>query len=260
VLLNLLGNATKFTAKGTITLTVKAEPLSACALRLNCSVRDTGIGMDARRQEEIFKPFAQADSSTARRFGGTGLGLSISKALVELMGGEITLTSEEGKGSEFVFSVELATCESAGEGDAAQSQAGIQSFEGKTVLVVEDNEVNREIADVLLSDMGLTLEFAGNGEEAVAVFLEKDYDLIFMDIRMPIMDGLEATRRIRDIEQERSRATTGLPCPKRVPIIAMTANAMMEDREASKEAGMDGHISKPIDVAEIRTVLNRLLS
>jgi signal transduction histidine kinase/ActR/RegA family two-component response regulator len=254
VLLNLLGNSVKFTSEGSITLRVSTQSLPSGSVRLDCSVQDTGIGMSTQRQEDIFKPFAQADSSTARRFGGTGLGLSISKALVELMGGEITLTSIESKGSSFSFSIELSPSTDVDE-DRVEEAIHNHSYEGYSVLVVEDNEVNQEIADAVLTDMGLKLAFAGNGVEGVAAFLEKDYDLIFMDIRMPIMDGLEATRRIRELEKERSLLASGSEHPLHVPIIAMTANAMLEDREASREAGMDGHVSKPIDIAEIQAVL-----
>jgi CheY-like chemotaxis protein len=262
VLLNLLGNAVKFTKEGSITLSIGAQMTPEGALRIDCSVRDTGIGMDAEQTANIFKPFTQADNSTARRFGGTGLGLSISKALVELMGGEITVDSEPGKGSTFSFFVLFKPYD--GETEERQripDAASLQSYEGFTVLVVEDTDINREIAKALMSEMGFETDLAENGEEGVEAFLRKEYDLIFMDIRMPVMDGLEATRKIRQLEAGRDQIEQPAhqTHPAHVPIIAMTANAMQEDREASSEAGMDGHISKPIIIEEVQAILYREL-
>jgi CheY-like chemotaxis protein len=261
ILLNLLGNAVKFTAQGSVTLEIGTRSLPSGALLLDCAVRDTGIGMDARQQENILKPFTQADSSTARKFGGTGLGLSISKALVELMGGEIVIKSESGKGSEFSFFIKTEPYEGASETTSSATQDDIANrrYEGFTILVAEDNEINQEIAEALLSEMGFSIDIAEDGEACVRAFAEKDYDLIFMDIRMPVMDGLAATREIRRIERERAALRTSAAHPPRVPIIAMTANAMQEDRDAGAEAGMDGHISKPISIDEIRSVLYRTL-
>ncbi|MDR2087891.1 MAG: response regulator [Clostridiales Family XIII bacterium] len=258
ILLNLLGNAVKFTPQGDITLELEAVPAEDGMLRLSCVVRDTGIGMDAQQLENILKPFAQADSSTARKFGGTGLGLSISKALVELMGGSLTVKSTPNAGSEFSFSVLLAPY----DGDATAKQSAPDDevlqcrYDGRSLLIVEDNEINQVVAETLLSEMGFSIDIAENGRQGVDAFLRKSYDLIFMDIRMPVMDGLDAAREIR--RAEAAGALSGAPAP-RVPIIAMTANAMREDRELSHEAGMDGHISKPIDIAEIRSVLYKFL-
>ncbi|WP_245534726.1 ATP-binding protein [Treponema primitia] len=251
ILLNLLGNAAKFTLQGTIRLEIRARPLPAGRLRLDCAVKDTGIGMSADQQEALFKPFSQADSSTARKFGGTGLGLSISKAMAELMGGAITVSSEPGKGSVFAFFVELGSA-----GDEQEESAGIESaadsqrYDGKSFLLVEDNAINQEIAVAILSELGATVDTAENGEAGLRAFLRKDYSLIFMDIRMPVMDGFESTRQIRASSKHDART---------VPIIAMTANAMQEDRDASREAGMNGHVSKPIDIIEVKNVLYREL-
>ncbi|MDR0875392.1 MAG: response regulator [Clostridiales Family XIII bacterium] len=259
VLLNLLGNAVKFTKEGSITLSIRAQTTADGDLRIDCSVRDTGIGMDAEQAAHVFTPFTQADSSTARQFGGTGLGLSISKALVELMGGGITVTSEPCGGSDFSFYVLFAPYDGeAGNRHLTPDAAALQSYEGFTVLVVEDNDINREIAKALMSEMGFETDMVENGEEGVEAFLQKDYDLIFMDIRMPVMDGLEATRRIRGIETNRNR-TEPEAHPSHVPIIAMTANAMQEDRDASEASGMDGHISKPIIIEELQAILYRML-
>ena len=247
VLLNLLGNAAKFTLKGQISLRMGARQLPDGKLRLDCDVKDTGIGMSEEQQKALFKPFSQADSSTSRKFGGTGLGLSISKALVELMGGIINVSSEAGKGSSFSFFVELepATGTDKLKEDKEKLWENAR-YDGHRLLLVEDNEINQEIARTILTELGAQVDVAHNGEEGVNAFLARNYALIFMDVRMPVMDGLEATRRIR--ASHKHDATT-------VPIIAMTANAMQEDREATKNAGMNGHIAKPIDVNELKSAL-----
>ncbi len=251
VLLNLLGNASKFTLEGSITLSMSARTEPSGRLRLSCAVADTGIGMSLEEQEALFRPFSQADSSTSRKFGGTGLGLSISKALVELMGGGISVTSEPGKGSSFSFFVELDPADGPPEspeyGGAPETGA---RYDGRNFLLVEDNAINQEIALAVLSELGATVDVAGNGEEGVRAFLAKEYDLILMDVRMPVMDGLEATRRIR---------ASGKGGAGTVPVIAMTANAMQEDKDACRDAGMNGHIAKPIDMAELNAALFRHL-
>ncbi|MDR1574229.1 MAG: response regulator [Clostridiales Family XIII bacterium] len=261
ILLNLLGNAVKFTAQGSVTLELKAEPAADGMFRVHCAVRDTGIGMTDRQISNIFKPFTQADSSTARKFGGTGLGLSISKALVGLMGGDLSITSTPDVGSAFLFSVVLAP--HAGSDAETEKLSGDeianQRYDGYSLLVVEDNEINQVVAETLLSEMGFAVDIAEDGRQGVDAFLRKAYDLIFMDIRMPVMDGLSAAREIRLAEADRASSGANDARPSHVPIIAMTANAMREDRELSYEAGMDGHISKPIDTEEIRSVLYGIL-
>ncbi|MDR2665511.1 MAG: response regulator [Oscillospiraceae bacterium] len=261
ILLNLLGNAVKFTLCGTISLELAAQQIDGGKLRLHCAVRDTGIGMNREQMENITKPFTQADSSTARKYGGTGLGLSISRALVELMGGTLSVASAPDEGSEFSFSVVLephSGQSGAQRGTDSGAAEGLR-YDSYSLLVVEDNEINQIIVDTLLKEMGFSVDLAENGRQGVDAFLEKSYDLIFMDIRMPVMDGLLATREIRSIEA--GWAVSGVPAgrPARVPIIAMTANAMQEDRELTREAGMDGHVSKPIDIGEIRSVLRTAL-
>ncbi len=247
VLLNLLGNAAKFTLQGSIALNMEAALLPEGKLRLSCAVKDSGIGMDQEQQDALFKPFSQADSSTSRKFGGTGLGLSISKALVQCMGGDIGVASMPGQGSTFSFFVDLEPFDGSPESGEEKDRLWEDArYEGSTFLLVEDNDINQEIAVAVLSELGVTVDVAGNGEEGLKAFLEKNYDLILMDVRMPIMDGLEATRRIRASAKHDAA---------RVPIIAMTANAMREDREASKAAGMNGHIAKPIDVNELKSAL-----
>lgn len=253
VLLNLLGNAVKFTSSGSVALEIAASALTPDTVRLNCMVKDTGIGISKEKIEQLFKPFSQADSSTARTFGGTGLGLFISKALIELMGGEIAVTSKPGEGSVFSFYVLLSQYngQDIEETEALTDEALDHRYVDCQALLAEDNDINREIAIVVLGDFGFQIDTAHNGVEAVEAFQKKRYDLIFMDIRMPIMDGFEATRRIRAIEAEKGET--------RIPIIAMTANAMKEDREASKEAGMDAHIAKPLNLAEIQQALKSVL-
>ena len=247
VLLNLLGNAVKFTLQGFITLYMKATLLPEGRLRLDCSVEDSGIGMDQEQVSMLFKPFSQVDSSTSRKFGGTGLGLAISKTLVEQMGGTISVISEPNRGSTFSFFVEVIPFDGTLKPEEEKEQPWKDArYDGFCFLLVEDNSVNQEVAASILSSMGSEVHIASNGEEGVSAFLEKDYDFIFMDIRMPIMDGFEATKRIRASEKHDAAS---------VPIFAMTANVMLEDREASEAAGMNGHIAKPINLEELKSVL-----
>jgi Signal transduction histidine kinase len=258
ILFNIVGNAVKFTQEGSVTLRVSAQEAAENKLQLNFSVEDTGIGMDDQQQQAVFKSFTQADSSTARKFGGSGLGLSISKALIELMGGEIGVTSTLSKGSTFRYTIFAENYEGGEEQelDEQSAAAPLQSYEGFTVLLVEDNEINQEIAKAILEDMGLTVDIANDGREGVAAFEAKTYDLIFMDIRMPVMDGIEATQEIREIE--RKSVKFGYT-PPHTPIIAITANVMQADRDATSAVGMDGHISKPIVIEEIRAILKKML-
>ncbi len=251
VLLNLLGNATKFTKKGTVTLNVHAQNLPNNTVRIDCAITDTGIGMTATQQQELFKPFSQADTSTSRKFGGTGLGLSICKALVELMGGEIGVTSTEGEGSTFFFHVILEPYAHEGESASAADAPWMNArYEGYEFLLVEDNIVNQEIALAVLGEFGVNVDVANNGKEAVSMFETKDYALILMDVRMPVMDGMEATRAIRASAKHDAN---------KVPIVAMTANAMEEDKEETRSAGMNGHIAKPIDMDELKQVFYKVL-
>jgi len=257
-LFNIVGNAIKFTSTGSIKLRIFAADAPDNKLRIHFAIRDTGIGMDNAQLQKVFKPFTQADSSTARNFGGTGLGLSISKALIEQMGGKMGVTSVLGEGSEFTFDV-LTEHYDGGEcytADDAYADAINQKYDGFRLLLTEDNEINQEIAKTILEDMAFAVDVASNGEEAISAFKSNRYDLIFMDIRMPVMDGIESTRQIRKIERE--RAEPGKK-PVHVPIVAMTANAMDEDRNATYNAGMNGHIAKPIDLNELSGVLYKIL-
>ena len=257
-LFNIIGNAVKFTSAGSVELRVSAQEMSDNMLGLHFSVRDTGIGMDSEQQKNVFKSFTQADSSTARMFGGSGLGLSISKSLIELMGGEITVKSEFGRGSEFMFSILAESYDGVEQQETNDEyfDADNQKYDGFRLLLVEDNEINQEIAKAILENKGFAVDIANNGKEAIDAFKSKHYDLIFMDIRMPVMDGIESTQGIRKIECE--NAENGME-PIHVPIIAMTANAMEEDRNATHDAGMNGHLAKPIDLDELSQVLYKAL-
>ncbi len=267
VLLNLLSNAIKFTEKGSVSLHVGIqEHIDDEHLVLECTVRDTGIGLSEEQAQNLFKPFTQADTSTSRRFGGTGLGLVISQRIIQLMGGDITLESELGKGSVFTctFPVRKATPDEIKRLQAktvvvdVQSEQDreaqlLESIKGKPVLVAEDNLINQEIAAAMLEEYGLDLDFANNGQEAVAAVQNKHYDLIFMDLQMPIMSGIDATKNIRALGESQ-------PYFKTMPIIAMTANVMQEDRQSCKEAGMNDHVGKPISATTLRQALLKWLA
>ena len=247
VLLNLLGNSVKFTSSGNVTLTMRGELQPDNALNLHCRVSDTGIGMHPEQLENLFSPFTQADASITRQFGGTGLGLSISKALVGLMGGRISVESSPGIGSAFSFNIHLQLPSVADASVVATTATGENlDLTGRQLLLVEDNEINQEIAVALLENMGASVDVANNGVEGIQRFMQKDYDLILMDIRMPEMDGHTATLSIRNSGKHDAD----------IPIIAMTANAMIEDRKACSDAGMNGHISKPIAVKQLAQELS----
>jgi CheY-like chemotaxis protein len=293
ILTNFLSNANKFTgAGGDITLSADRVSHNGIIGTLRFTVADTGIGISPEQQSRLFSLFEQADGSIARKYGGTGLGLAISKSLVELMGGEIWVESEEGKGSRFIFEISVQEGENAevpaitedsdtvASGDApytgdsgtaaddagstggvqtpeyapsgtAETQDGTQGiFEGWTLLLVEDVELNREIVMALLEETGIIIECAANGVEALMMFRENPgrYGAVLMDIQMPEMDGFEATRRIREFEQSRDRLPVS---PKAIPIIAMTANVFREDIEKCLAAGMNDHLGKPIEIEEV---------
>ena len=274
VLLNLLSNAIKFTAKGGVAVEVRAAEgqiqesgtEAGCSdLCLRFSVCDTGTGISEAIQRTLFQPFVQADLSTTRCFGGTGLGLAICRKLVELMGGDIGVSSEPGAGSTFWFTMRLARGQSSGFPPSETSpRSGLPSDSSQTALfhravsarslralVVEDNGVNRKLATVLLKKRGFEVEVAVNGIEAVALCERGGYALIFMDCHMQQMNGFEATRRIRAREASEGRAHT--------PIFALTASVFDRDREACLSAGMDDFLTKPIDLTLLNELLDRVL-
>jgi PAS domain S-box-containing protein len=261
VITNLLSNAMKFTPEGGhIRLEARLLEHRAGICILEVQVTDNGIGISDEQQAQLFVSFQQADMSITRRFGGTGLGLAISKRIVTMMGGEIGVQSEPGKGSVFTFTVHLncedAECESdtCAQDAPVENEAGDKDrcFEGHTIMLAEDVEVNREIVAALLEPALLTIVNAENGAEAVRLFTEDPsrYEMIFMDVQMPEMDGLEATRVIRALD---------IPQARSVPIVAMTANVFREDIERCLEAGMDDHVGKPLDFDEVFSLLGSYL-
>ena len=257
ILLNLTGNAVKFTDKGVVAISVTTQDGPAGKTKLLFSVKDSGIGMTAEQVAGLFTPFTQADTSTTRKYGGTGLGLAISRSLVELMDGTIWCESTPGKGSTFFFTAlfdaiatGIAAAGAAGTAQPPGSEEAADDFAdiaGMRVLLAEDNEINQMIAVELLAAKDVSVDAVNNGAAAVAA-LEKDkgYDLVLMDIQMPEMDGLTATKILRAREAFAD-----------IPIIAMTAHAMVGDREASLDVGMNDHITKPIDPDLLYAALRR---
>ncbi|MEI7840978.1 MAG: ATP-binding protein [Methylococcaceae bacterium] len=247
ILVNLISNAVKFTSQGEVVLTVTSKNSANHIVELCFSIRDTGIGMTDEQINSLFQPFSQADSSITRQYGGSGLGLTICKQLATLMGGEISVNSVYGTGSTFTFTVTLAQ---AAFNQVAQivEKLPIQNYHAQQILLVDDNEINQEIAYELLTSMGLQVQVANNGKEGLTRALAEPFDLILMDIQMPIMDGLTATRLIR---LEKSLDD--------LPIVAMTAHAMQGDKEKSLAAGMNDHLTKPIEVEKLVAMLNRWL-
>jgi signal transduction histidine kinase/ligand-binding sensor domain-containing protein/ActR/RegA family two-component response regulator len=244
VIVNLVGNAVKFTETGEVAVEVVCQEPAPGQCLLRFSVADTGIGIPPEKQREIFEPFAQADASTTRRFGGTGLGLAISSRLVRLMGGELEVGSEPGRGSRFYFTAGFSIAGApAAPVDAALPPEAARPLR---ILLAEDNAVNEMVAVRLLERMGHLVTVARNGREAVELAGDRRFDLAFMDVQMPELDGLDAAQAIR----ARERATG---C--RLPIIAMTAHAMRGDQERCLAAGMDGYVSKPIHAADIRAAV-----
>ncbi len=245
VLTNLVSNAIKFTSTGEVEISVMPalEPAPPQHLGLRFSVRDTGIGIAPEVLPKLFQAFVQADTSTTRQYGGTGLGLVICRELVQLMGGEISVQSEPGKGSIFSFDAVFAETDQQVFVPRG-SQPAVVAFSGRHVLLAEDNEINREIALAMLQQAGLTVTVVDDGEQALQALEKTRFDLVLMDLQMPVMDGLTATRIIRT--QARWRL---------LPIIAMTANAMAEDQAACLAAGMNGHLAKPVDAAALHARL-----
>ncbi|GHU40734.1 hypothetical protein FACS1894111_01860 [Clostridia bacterium] len=255
VIVNLLSNAVKFTPeKGKISLEVSLISKTSEEVCLQVTVTDTGIGVTPEQSNRLFHAFEQAENSTSREYGGTGLGLAISKSIVELMGGGIWLESEPGRGSTFAFTVQLrrAANEEALQETVSEEPLEANAFVGHTILLAEDVEINREIVIDVLAPTGLIIDCAENGLEAVEKFRENSerYDLIFMDMQMPKMDGLVATREIRSLD---------LPKAKSIPIVAMTANVFREDVERCLAGGMNGHIGKPLVFGDVLTVLRKYL-
>jgi signal transduction histidine kinase/ActR/RegA family two-component response regulator len=257
VLLNLCDNAIKFTGKGSVSVDISWEDVGDKDCDVHFSVSDTGIGISQEKQEIIFDAFSQADASTTRQFGGTGLGLSICARLVELMGGKLELISQPGIGSTFFFTLRLPNAgamsfsnsnfQGSHEEEAlieAQLEEGVPERSLK-ILLVEDHPVNQVVASTMLRNWGHEVTLADNGQIAVDLFASARWDIVLMDIQMPVMSGLEAAARIRAMEK----------AGERVPIIAVSANVLDTDREAARAAGMDDHLSKPFSGKSLKRML-----
>jgi signal transduction histidine kinase/CheY-like chemotaxis protein len=253
VVLNLVGNALKFTEEGSITVTGTARETRSGGTELQIEVRDTGIGIPLEKQSTIFEAFSQADGSMTRRFGGTGLGLTISSRLVSLMGGSISVESMPGHGSCFRFTIRAEPAaepsqtldETAAEVSRLPEKCAVNAVRA---LLVEDNPVNQQVVLRLLQKHGHQVTLSSNGREALEALLDGEFDIILMDVQMPVMTGLEATEAIRRTERGTGR---------RIPIVAMTAHAMTGDRELCLASGMDGYLSKPIRPKDLLEALDK---
>ncbi|MTF37420.1 PAS domain S-box protein [Cyanobacterium aponinum] len=247
ILINLIGNALKFTDKGSVTVYIEGQKQEKNNYKIQFAIQDTGIGIPPKKRDRLFKAFSQVDASTSRKYGGTGLGLAISKRLVEIMGGTMWVESEEGQGSTFYFTIVLPLVEI--EKNTSLSQ--INSFETITtlpqylILLAEDNKVNQKVASLTLKKLGYQGDIVNNGLEVIEAVQKTNYDLIFMDIQMPEMDGLQVTRWIR------SHLT------QQPYIVAMTANAMERDRTICLEAGMNDYIAKPLQIDALKQILDK---
>ncbi|HTZ40956.1 MAG TPA: PAS domain S-box protein [Syntrophales bacterium] len=247
VLVNLIGNALKFTPKGEVSVSCELASDTADRTVIQFSVSDTGIGIPPDRQQKIFEAFEQADGSTTRQYGGTGLGVAIAKEIVKMMGGEIGVVSEPGEGSTFWFTAGMKkslerVAAAVKEDNVHISSAGVpkpESRQGRRILLVDDYVINQEVARRHLEAGGHRVSLAGNGQEAVDAFQGGNYELIFMDIQMPVMDGIEATKVIRDLEKRSGDSN-------RIPIIALTAHAVKSYIDACLQAGMDDYLIKPV--------------
>lgn len=246
ILVNLIGNALKFTEQGRVTVQCQWQALDHELLWFTCTVRDSGIGIPAESLERMFDAFQQADNSISRRYGGTGLGLPIARTLAERMGGTLRAQSEEGQGSVFTLEIPLALSRQTPPTLAPRLPAGKGDGEGRNVLLVEDNPVNQTVIEAMLRSLGFTVSIAADGAQAVRSAESLIFEAILMDCRLPIIDGYEATRQIRQ-----------LPGCDEVPIIALTANALQGDREACLAAGMNDYLAKPFKRNDLQQILQR---
>jgi CheY-like chemotaxis protein len=252
VLFNLIGNAVKFTEHGSVTVHVAYREIDAERVRLEVSVHDTGIGIDAAALPTLFERFRQADSGIARRYGGSGLGLAICRGLVDLMGGRIEVETEPGKGSTFCVSLDLQRGQTAevAHADSRFDTERAVMLDGLRILVAEDNEINQLVISATLAQLGHSCDLACDGLEVLAMVEVGHYDLVLMDIQMPNLDGLSAARAIRALDSHTAH----------IPIIALTANTMVEDRETYIAAGMDDHVAKPIEARKLARAITNVLA
>lgn len=258
ILLNIVSNAIKFTpAGGLVNIRVSEKTCNREGFTtFEFRIKDNGIGMSEKFQAHVFDPFSRERTSTQSGVKGTGLGMAITRNIVDMMGGTISLTSKEGKGTEFVVTLNFKILEKSKplgvKEESLQQMERENCYSGKKVLLVEDNELNREIATALLEEIGITVDSVEDGTDAVERMNEVDderYDLIFMDIQMPKMDGYMTTREIRTLKNNKKA---------NIPIIAMTANAFEEDKKKAFKAGMNAHIAKPIDIKTILAVFDQV--
>ena len=247
ILVNLIGNALKFTENGSIRVNANWQALDNQVLWFSCAVHDSGIGIPPERLEHMFDAFQQADTSISRRYGGTGLGLPIARTLAERMGGTLRAVSQEGQGSVFTLEIPLPFSQQAAMAPPEHLPAA-QSGQGQPVLLVEDNPVNQTVIEAMLRSLGYQVSLVGDGAQAVHQATQQGYAAILMDCRLPIMDGYEATRQIRRLSD----------CAE-LPIIALTANALQGDREACLQAGMNDYLAKPFKRADLQQILQRWL-
>ncbi|KQY73174.1 MULTISPECIES: ATP-binding protein [unclassified Brevundimonas] len=248
VIHNLLSNAVKFTDRGDVTYVVRGERLAEDRIRFDFAVTDSGAGISPEDLARLFQPFTQVDGSSTRRFGGTGLGLTIARRMANIMGGDITVTSAVGAGSTFTFSVESEVVEWARQEAAEPIHAEVADGQALNVLVVEDHPVNRMILEAWLGSAGHASTSAENGQVAVAIAADQTFDLIIMDVNMPVMDGLTATRAIR----------AGDGANRETPIVVLSASARSEDHAAGLDAGADAYLNKPIDFSALAHLMNRV--
>ncbi len=250
ILYNLIGNAVKFTSRGEIVIDLKRLlVLASSRVVLECTVRDTGVGVKKQMVGRLFEPFVQEDGSFRRKYGGTGLGLSIVKNLVEMMGGQIYLSSVAGHGTTVTFQIIVGIADVIGDVPEVKAAMAPRHLPHLRVLVVEDEKINAMVISAMLGKLGHEVELAGNGRLALKKICEYDFDCIFMDIQMPEMDGVETTRAIR--------TTTAGNNDRQIPIIALTAHAMKGDRERFIAAGMDDYLAKPVEMTQLTAILRR---
>ncbi|MCD4676825.1 MAG: response regulator [Desulfobacula sp.] len=256
ILINLIGNAVKFTSQGKIFVKIKLKKELHKNYILLFEVKDTGIGIPIEKQGSIFDSFSQADTSTTRKFGGTGLGLAISKQLAQLMGGKIGVTSELDKGSIFWFTVKLKQHGfKPSDNEVISTKPNKKKYlkisSGLKILLAEDNIINQKVVSIMLEKLGHSITIAGDGRQTLNLYEQEPFDLILMDIQMPVMDGEEATRKIRSLEKKSKT---------HIPIIALTANAMKGDKERYLKSGMDGYVAKPLQKTGLLKAIYSVLS